>query len=101
VPDWNSFIPTPPYPDWPSGLCAVIGATLVVAKRANDGELDLHIVSPSQGERHYTDPRAFKQDAVNARVWSGIHFRTADRVSIHIGRNVAREVMENFFQRAD
>jgi hypothetical protein len=99
--DWNSLIPTPPYPDWPSGLCAVIGATTVVAKRVNDGELDLHIVSPSQGERHYTDVQVLSRDAVDARVWSGIHFRTADRVSIHIGRDVARDVMENWFQRAD
>jgi hypothetical protein len=34
---------------------------------------------------------------VDARVWSGIHFRTADRVSIGIGREVADEVLDNFF----
>jgi hypothetical protein len=97
VPGWTPLIANPAYPDWPSGLCAVIGAQSAVALRLNGGQLDLHIVSPTQGERHYTDARTFRRDAVDARVWSGIHFRTADRVSIGIGREVADEVLDHFF----
>jgi len=101
VSDWTPLLTTPPYPEWPSGLCAVVGAVSTVGKRLNGGELDLHVVSLTQGERHYTDVVALRQDAVNARVWSGIHFRSADRASIGIGRDVAQYVLSHFFQRAD
>ena len=31
--DWMPYITTPPYPDWPSGLCSVVGATSMVLER--------------------------------------------------------------------
>jgi hypothetical protein len=101
VADWIPLLVTPPYPEWPSGLCAVVGAVSTVGTRLNDGVLDLHIVTPTQGERHYTDVQAFRRDAVDARVWSGIHFRGADRASILIGKNVAQYVLSHYFQPAD
>jgi len=101
VPDWTSLLPAPPYPEWPSGLCAVIGAVSTVASRLNGGALDLHITSATQGERHYTDVHAFRVDAVNARVWSGIHFRTSDQVSIGIGNGVGNYVLDNLFAPAN
>jgi hypothetical protein len=101
VADWTPLLTTPPYPEWPSGLCAVVGAVTTVGKRLNGGELDLHLVTPTQGERHYTDVLALRHDAVNARVWSGIHFRTSDRVSIQIGKDVAQYVLGHYFRPAD
>jgi hypothetical protein len=101
VPDWTSLIAAPPYPEWPSGLTSVVGAVSAVAKQLNGGELDLHIATATQGERHYTDARTLRRDAVDARVWSGIHFRTADRISIQIGREVADYVLDHYFERND
>ncbi|HET6819186.1 MAG TPA: vanadium-dependent haloperoxidase [Candidatus Limnocylindria bacterium] len=101
VSDWTPLLATPPYPEWPSGLNAVIGSVTTAAKRLNGGVFDLHLVTPTQGERHYTDVVALRQDGVNARVWSGIHFRTSDRVSIQIGRHVAEYVLEHYFRPAD
>ena len=40
-------------------------------------------------------------EAVDAHVWSGIHFRTADEVSIDIGSNVADYVLDHYFQPTD
>ena len=41
---WLPLITTPPYPDWPSGLCSVVGAVSTVLTRLNgDGTLDLKI----------------------------------------------------------
>ena len=36
-------------------------------------------------------------EPVDARVWSGIHFRTADEVSIDIGTNIANYVLDRYF----
>ncbi len=100
-PEWTSLLAAPPYPDWPSGLCSVIGAVSTVTSRFNDGAFDLTITTPSAGERHYTDADTFHRDAVNARVWSGIHFRTADAVSIDIGIDVGNYVLDHYFAPAN
>jgi hypothetical protein len=99
-PAWLPLINTPPYPDWPSGLCAVVSALSASLVRIT-GELDLKLASPTQGERHWTDKAVFDQLAVDARVWSGIHFRTADQVSIGVGNNVADWTFDHYFAPTD
>jgi len=103
VDNWTPLIGTPPYPDWPSGLCSVVAATSTVLERLNgDGTLDLTITSAAAGvTRNYATKAQIAEDAVSARVWSGIHFRTADEVSIDIGTNVANYVLDNYFQPTD
>ena len=99
VPGWEPLITTPPYPDWPSGLCAVIGVVTTVVSRLNDGPIDLNLTSAAAGvTRHYDSAAALQQDAVNARVWSGIHFRTADETSIVIGQQVASWTLDRYFR---
>jgi hypothetical protein len=39
--------------------------------------------------------------AVDARVWSGIHFRTADVVSIGVGNSVANWTFGHYFAPTD
>jgi hypothetical protein len=97
---WLPFITTPPYPDWPSGLCGLVGSVTTALTRLQ-GMVDLTITSAAAGESRYF---AFKDDmvgpAVDARVWSGIHFRTADEVSIDIGTDVANYVLDRYFAPA-
>jgi len=97
---WLPRITNPPYPDWPSGLCGVVGSVTTALTRLQ-GMVDLTITSAAAGETRYF---AFKDDlaipAVDARVWSGIHFRTADEVSIDIGTNVANYVLDRYFAPA-
>ncbi len=100
-PGWTPLINTPPYPDWPSGLCSVVGATTTALTRLN-GMVDLNISSAAAGEtRYYATKADIAQSAIDARVWSGIHFRTADEVSMVIGTSVANYVLDNYFQPTD
>jgi hypothetical protein len=101
VPGWEPLIVTPPYPDWPSGAAAGIGVLSTVLSRLNaDGRVDLNIASAAAGlTRHYDDPAVFQSDVVNARVWSGIHFRTADEVSAVIGTQVANWMLDRYFRK--
>jgi hypothetical protein len=109
---WTPRIGTPPYPDWPSGLCSVVGAVSTTLERLNgDGTLGLTIRSAAAGagatppqafvERTFATKQAITTQAVDARVWSGIHFRTADQVSIGIGTSVANYTMDHYFQPTD
>lgn len=95
-PEWTPLINTPPYPDWPSGLCAVISA-LSSSLVELTGGVDLNLVSPSQGLRHWDSKSVLDGLAVDARVWSGIHFRTSDAVSIGIGNSVANWTFDHYF----
>lgn len=99
-PSWTSLIAAPPYPEWPSGLCSVVGAASSSLKRLTGG-VDLTVVSPSQGSRTWTSKSALDRAAVDARVWSGIHFRTSDEVAIEIGTDAARYILDRYFQASD
>jgi len=100
IPDttWAPLITTPPYPDWPSGLCAVVGAISTSLQRIT-GQVDLNMVSPSQGLRHFSSKAEIDQQCVDARVWSGIHFRTTDKVAVVIGTSAANWALDHYFER--
>lgn len=99
VPGWEPLIANPPYPEWPSGLTSVIGALSTSLSRLNaDGRVDLNITSTAAAvTRHYDDAAVIQRDAIDARVWSGIHFRTADEVSVLIGTQAANWTLDHYF----
>ncbi len=74
-----------------------------LTRLTGDGVLDINITSAAAGgvTRHYATKEELTEEAVDARVWSGIHFRTADEVSIEIGSNVANWTLDHYFQPTD
>jgi hypothetical protein len=96
VPDWTPLLTTPPYPEWPSGLCSVLGAITTSLGRLT-GQVDVTFVSASQGERHFSSKAQLDQNCIDVRVWSGIHFRTSDQVAIGIGTGVTNYVLDRYF----
>jgi len=104
-PAWESLINTPPYPDYPSGLCNLMGAVSRSLTRVlGDGTIDLNITSVAAGTpgspltRHYATAAELNKDAIDARVWSGIHFRTADVVASQMGTKIADWALDHYFQ---
>ncbi|MDQ4036165.1 MAG: vanadium-dependent haloperoxidase [Chloroflexota bacterium] len=97
---WTSLLPAPPYPEWPSGLCSVVGAISTSLQRLT-GDVDLTMVAPSGDSRHWTDKGELDRAAVNARVWSGIHFRSSDQKAIEIGTSVTNYVLDRYFAPND
>jgi hypothetical protein len=95
VPGWTPLIPTPNYPDYVSGLSGVTGALSQSLARLN--MFDLIVTSPVGTTRHYTDPVAMRTDVVDARVWDGIHFRSADVAGAAIGVDVANWAVDHYF----
>jgi hypothetical protein len=102
--DWTPLVTNPPYPDYPSGLCGAMAAASRAMAGVLDigrGRIDINLTSAAAGEtRHYTSKAELLHDAIDARVWSGLHFRTADRVAVGIGTLVARRALANWFQPA-
>ena len=84
-PTWKPLILNPPYPDYTSGLNTAVGAiSRSVARVLGTNRIDLFITSTAAGQtRHYRFAGPLNRAAINARIWSGLHFRSADVVGNH------------------
>ena len=91
-PNWAPLISNPPYPDHPSGLTCFAGAlaqTLTDVFRT--ARIPFTVRSAASGtERSYAGFTDALREAIEARIWSGIHFRSADEQGARVGRRVAR-----------
>jgi hypothetical protein len=100
--EWLPLINTPPYPDHSSGLSSVISA---MAETSRDF-FGTNRVGFSATSLNSMTTRSFSRfsqatnEVVDARVYSGIHFRIADVHGAKIGKQVARWREKHFFQRA-
>jgi hypothetical protein len=100
-PNWTSLIPAPPYPDHPSGLLCFNGAFAHTLRDFfGTNKIAFSVTSANSGTtRSYARLSQATQEAINARVWSGIHFRTADIQGARIGKQVARYRAKHYFHR--
>ncbi|MGW1345011.1 vanadium-dependent haloperoxidase [Kribbella sp. NPDC002412] len=96
---WTPLHNTPAHPDYPSGHNTYSGAAeqvlnaLVGARTAKP----YTIGSPTAPgvTRTYDNWRQLTIENVDARVWSGIHTRTADTVGVTLGKQVAANALRN------
>jgi hypothetical protein len=87
---WTSLIASPPYPDHPSGLSAVGCSIADTLQHFYDRDRATFSGTTLAGvTRTFTSFSQVCDDIVDARVWSGIHFRFADEESAKLGRRVA------------
>jgi hypothetical protein len=100
-PGWLPLVATPPYPDQPSGLSALSGAA-ARALRDFFGTDDVAFVTTNSAgiTRSYTSFSQVVREVVDARVWSGTHFRFADEQGARIGTSVARWADHHYFRPA-
>ncbi len=99
-PAWTALL-TAPYPDHPSGHLCFDGAHLRVLQMFfGTDEIGFDVTS----SRFPTEPRHFDRfsqalaEITEARIWAGLHFRTADVQAQILGRNVAEYMASNYFQ---
>jgi hypothetical protein len=86
-PDWMPVLVTPPFPEHASGhtcyTAATMGTLAYFFKRDN---ISFSAYSPASNSTRYFN--SFSQalvEVINARVWGGIHFRTADLQGAKLG----------------
>ena len=89
-PDWTALIASPTYPEHPSGL-ATFGGAVVDTMQDFYGrdQAGFSGTTPGGVTRQFTSFSQLRDDIVEARIWSGIHFRFADTEGAKIGREVA------------
>jgi hypothetical protein len=96
-PAWTPLIPNPPYSDYVSGHGCLTSPTVQVIRRTlgENTPLQLHSYSTLTGRtvRDYRTLGAIEHDAFHARIWSGLHFRTAMEDAYAIGHAAADQVL--------
>jgi hypothetical protein len=99
-PAWAPLINNPGYPEQPSGLSAVSAAMAASLEEVFGHRVRFSITSVSSNTtRSYRSFSHAADEVVDARVYSGIHFRTADEDGAEIGEDVARDALERYFER--
>jgi membrane-associated phospholipid phosphatase len=102
-PNWTPLLITPPHPEYPSGHSTVSSAAATVlahyfGKNSSfsvDSDVMLGVV------RSFPNFAAAVAEINNARVYGGIHFRTAVEDGQATGTSVANYILKNAFQRLD
>lgn len=91
---------TPGFPDHPSGHLCLSTATLDSLRAFLGTDRDDFFVTSSRfpGEqRHFSRFSDAIDELIDARIWGGIHFRTADEQGSLLGRKVARWTRLHYF----
>jgi hypothetical protein len=97
---WLPLINTPPYPDQPSGLSAVSAAMGEALEEVFGNHVRFSVNSLSSSTtRSFRSFDDAVDEVVDARVYSGIHFRKADDDGAEVGRDVADYGLERYFER--
>jgi len=96
---WEPLLVTPPHPEYPSAHATFSGAAETVLRGffGND-EIDASVAAPGPFgvTRTYHKFSELTEEVDNARVWGGIHFRSADADGSEIGRKIGAIILREF-----
>ena len=93
-PSWTPIHTTPIHPEYPSGHSTnggAAGGMLALIFGDQPGATITSTVGPTT--RHWASFTQATDEVIDARVWSGIHFRNTDEVGARMGGQIARFVM--------
>ena len=97
---WTPLITTPAHPDYPSAHTTNSGAMAEILGMEFDDNPGAPIVVTMSGiTRQWSTFSEGVKEVIDARIYSGIHFRTADKVGARLGRQVARFVSNHALRR--
>lgn len=99
-PGWAPVLVTPPFPEHPSGHTCYTAATLgTLTYFFQTDKITFSAYSPASNSTRYFS--SFSQalvEVINARVWGGIHFRTADIQGATLGARVAAYTIGHYLR---
>jgi hypothetical protein len=100
-PAWLPLLPaTPNHPEYPSAHSCITPAGFhALAEFLGTRRIDLTVPSlTGLGPRHFPTVRDLEREVGEARLWGGIHFRSAVEDGIRVARQVTREALDGNFE---
>jgi hypothetical protein len=95
-PAWNTYIPTPNHPEFPSGHATSNGAIVTMLNNSfgDNFPITLHVYDylgyPS---RHYNSFTEMGVEMADSRVYGGLHYRQTQEKSLVQGKKVAQNIL--------
>lgn len=101
-PDWTSLVASPPYPEHSSGYNCLTGSFMHAAEGfLGRKKVEFSVTNLTTGvTRDYRRLTDVVDDTIDARIYLGIHFRSADAQAARLGKDVAGWVDKHYFNRA-
>jgi hypothetical protein len=92
---WTPFLATPPHPEYPAAHGSVTVAGTRVLTRYFGPHHGFDVSSPNAPgvTRHYVSFNAFAEDAGEARIFGGMHYRNSIEVGQRQGKQVANWIL--------
>ena len=89
-PAWNTVIPTPPHPEYPSAHAIIMKATSVVLEDifGKNYSFTDNTFSTTYGARHYSSFSDYAYEGAWSRILGGIHYRLSAEVGLQQGQKV-------------
>jgi hypothetical protein len=103
-PLWSPLLPaTPNHPEYPSAhSCVTPAGGGVIARFLGTQQIDFTVPSlTGLGDRHFADAKDLEYEVGNARIWGGIHYRSAVEAGIEIGKRVEHQVLAHHFHKSN
>ncbi len=100
TPQFGPPLANPPFPDHPAGHGCISGAIVHALQRffGTDQVAFRAFSNRTRTTRSYERLSDALKEVIDARVWGGIHFRTADVQGAVLGKKVARWLGRHHFQ---
>jgi hypothetical protein len=100
-PEWSSFIPTPPFPDYTSGHSTFSGAGAKVLEWFF-GTDEIAFTAPSDSalavERAFASFSEAADESGKSRVYGGIHWQYSNEDGLRSGRELGEYVVANYLK---
>jgi hypothetical protein len=99
-PNWAPLFTTPPFPEHPAGHTCISGAVVrTLQDFFRTDKVSFGTFSSFSGtSRSFERFSEAIKEIIDARVWAGIHFRTADVQGAVMGKKIANILEKNYFQ---
>jgi hypothetical protein len=100
-PSWMPLLITPGSPDFTSGHACATGSNMTILRLFfGRDDISFHATSEVTGTtRYYTSFSGALEELINARVWGGIHFRSADTAGAAVGAKTSVYLYLHEFRR--
>jgi hypothetical protein len=101
APAWLPLLPaTPNHPEYPSfHSCVTPAFAQIIGRFLGTDNIKLSVPSITLGDRYFATVQDLSTEVGNARIWGGIHFRSAVDDGKEIGRQTMEQVLSHHFRK--
>ena len=96
---WLPLLPTPPFPEYPSGQSAACGSAQIMLESAFGRSTTFAATGttllPAGHSRNFSSFDDASRECVEGRMLCGAHFRFSDEDALYLGQHVSRYVIRN------